>query len=39
LRKLLLASLRLMDGSVADRGVKELTALADAMTNELALRR
>lgn len=36
LRKFLLAALRLIDGSVADRGVKELTALADAMANELA---
>jgi menaquinone-dependent protoporphyrinogen IX oxidase len=36
IRRILLASLRMLDGSVADRGVKELTALADAMTNELA---
>jgi len=36
LRKILLAALRLLDGSVADRGIQELTALADAMANELA---
>ncbi len=35
IRRILLASLRVVDGSVADRGVTELTALADAMTNEL----
>ena len=34
-RGLLAAVLRYIDGSVADRGVKELTALADAMTNAL----
>lgn len=36
LRRFLLACLRVIDGSVAARGVDELTALADAMANELA---
>src|SRR6476620_4529360 len=35
IRRILLASLRVIDGGVADRGARELTALADAMTNEL----
>jgi hypothetical protein len=35
LRKVLLGALRVIDGSVADRGAKELAALADAMTGAL----
>ncbi|HEY5928210.1 MAG TPA: flavodoxin domain-containing protein [Kofleriaceae bacterium] len=36
LRSLLVAVLHYIDGAVADRGAKELRALADAMMNEVA---
>ena len=35
-RRLLLASLRQIDGSIANRATRELVELADALTNELA---
>jgi menaquinone-dependent protoporphyrinogen IX oxidase len=38
-RRVLLAILLRLEGAVAERGIKELTALSDAMMNELTKRR